>query len=135
MKVTQLDHVALTVSDPLKSADWYHSVLGLERKFQEVWGDYPVVMTAGSTGVMFFPALITVPADPPDKNETIVMRHLAFRTDGPGLACAQEHLQKRGVPFTCEDHRIARSIYFADPDGHQLEITTYDLPAPGRGTA
>jgi catechol 2,3-dioxygenase-like lactoylglutathione lyase family enzyme len=25
------------------------------------------------------------------------------------------------------DHATAHSIYFADPDGHRLEITTYEL--------
>jgi catechol-2,3-dioxygenase len=37
-------------------------------------------------------------------------------------------LQSRGVPFQFSDHEIAHSIYFTDPDGFLLEITTYDVP-------
>jgi len=90
-------------------------VLGLERRHQDAWGDHPIALGAGDNLVMLFPALVTVPADPPDKNETIVMRHLAFRTDWAGFLEAQAELEQRGIPFTCENHKIARSIYFADP--------------------
>ena len=56
------------------------------------------------------------------------MRHLAFRTTYADLLEAEKHLQERGIPFEFQNHGIAHSIYFSDPDGHQLEITTYDLP-------
>jgi len=36
-------------------------------------------------------------------------------------------LKKRGIKFEFQDHEIAHSIYFRDPDGHQLEITTYQV--------
>ncbi len=36
-------------------------------------------------------------------------------------------LEDRGIQFDFEDHEIAHSIYFHDPDSHQLEITTYEL--------
>ena len=26
-----------------------------------------------------------------------------------------------------EDHGVAHSLYFADPDGHRLELTTYEI--------
>jgi catechol 2,3-dioxygenase-like lactoylglutathione lyase family enzyme len=33
----------------------------------------------------------------------------------------------RGISFQFRDHEIAHSIYFYDPDGVMLEITTYDV--------
>jgi catechol 2,3-dioxygenase-like lactoylglutathione lyase family enzyme len=53
------------------------------------------------------------------------MRHLAFRTDQTNFQRAQAELRGQQIPFQFEDHQIAHSIYFRDPDGHQIEITTY----------
>jgi catechol 2,3-dioxygenase-like lactoylglutathione lyase family enzyme len=55
------------------------------------------------------------------------MLHLAFRADRKNFHGAQRELEKHGIKFEFQDHEIAHSIYFRDPDGHQLEITTYDL--------
>jgi catechol-2,3-dioxygenase len=43
---------------------------------------------------------------------------------------AQQELKTRGVAFEFQDHEISESIYFQDPDGHELEITTYEVAAP-----
>jgi len=37
-RIRHIDHVALTVKDVERSVAWYHDVLGLERRHQEVWG-------------------------------------------------------------------------------------------------
>ena len=45
-------------------------------------------------------------------------------------------LRARGLAYTVEDHAAALWVYFVDPDGHQLEITTYERgagPDPGWG--
>ena len=55
------------------------------------------------------------------------MRHLAFRADRQNFTLAQATLQRLEIPFDFQDHQIAHSIYFRDPDGNSLEITTYDL--------
>jgi len=54
------------------------------------------------------------------------MRHLAFRTDRAGLDRARAALSRRGIAFHFQDHDLCHSIYFHDPDGHELEITTYE---------
>ena len=128
LRMEQVDHIALTVSNPDKSALWYQQVLGLERRYQDVWGDYPVMLGAGDTCVALFPSLVTVPAETPDRNETLIMRHFAFRVDAKNYSQAQYILRLWHIPFKEEDHKISRSIYFNDPDGHQLEITTYKSP-------
>ena len=126
MQLNQIDHVALAVNDPAKSAEWYRSVLGLERRHQQVWGDRPIMMCVGNTCVALFPAKgEPVPTAP----SNLAMRHLAFRADRHNFALAQTELRNRQIPFEFQDHQIAHSIYFQDPDGYQLEITTYDLAA------
>ncbi len=58
------------------------------------------------------------------------MLHLAFRANRENFLAAQRELEKRGIKFEFQDHETSHSIYFRDPDGHQLEITTYDLASP-----
>jgi catechol 2,3-dioxygenase-like lactoylglutathione lyase family enzyme len=116
--VEQLDHVALTVRDVRKSVEWYRDVLGLERRHEGAWGDHPAVMAAGSTAIALFPG-------EPDPRASL--RHVAFRCDRLNFDRAREELSGRGLPFHFEDHTISHSIYFADPDGNRLEITTYEV--------
>lgn len=125
MKLEGLDHVAITVRDPLRSAEWYHDVLGLERRFEEAWGDYPIVLLAGDSGVAIFPADSREPRTVADAHNTITMRHFAFRVDGRNFEAAKERMRLLAMTFREEDHAISRSIYIDDPDGHEIEITTY----------
>jgi catechol 2,3-dioxygenase-like lactoylglutathione lyase family enzyme len=128
MKVEGIDHVALVVRDVERSIRWYGEVLGLERRYDDVWGDIPAFIGAGSTALALFPVRDGDAAPRPGRN-AIAMLHLAFRTDAAGFARAQEELTRRGVAWEFQDHQVSHSIYFEDPDGHQLEITTYDLKA------
>src|SRR5262249_4700975 len=130
----QIDHVALTVDDLAKSIAWYQQVLGLERRFQEVWGDRPAMLCAGSTCFALFRNRL--PSDPSVARSARDLRpteHVAFRTDRASFLAAQETLKQSGVAFEFQDHGIAHSIYFADPDGNRLEVTTYDLPRQASG--
>ena len=123
-----IDHVALTVTDMQKSIAWYQDVLGLERRHVDAWGDHPAMLCAGSTCVALFPLRSTEMTARTQNTALPTMCHLAFRTTYGDLLEAEKNLQERGIPFDFQNHGISHSIYFADPDGHQLEITTYDLP-------
>ena len=124
-----IDHVALAVRDVRRSAAWYQEVLGLERLYEEAWGDYPAMVATGGTAIALFPVEGPQPKDRPGR-DTLTMRHLAFRVDAANFAGARQALEARGIALQFQDHGIAHSIYFHDPDGHELEITTYDLPRP-----
>jgi catechol 2,3-dioxygenase-like lactoylglutathione lyase family enzyme len=67
-------------------------------------------------------------------DNAIAITHVAFRTDAAGFASAQAMLRKLGIAFDPpEDTGIAFSVFILDPDGHQIEITTYDRePEPNR---
>ena len=127
-QLEQIDHAAITVSNLERSITWYRDVLGLERRYAEVWGDYPVMMCAGLTGVALFPASTDYPQPRPmDDRTTIMLRHLAFRVNRANFERAHVDLRARGIPFEFQDHTVSHSIYFHDPDGYEIEITTYEL--------
>jgi len=47
-EIEGFDHVALAVRDLPASREWYARVLGLERRFENDWGDVPSVMCVTS---------------------------------------------------------------------------------------
>ena len=122
MELEGIDHVAIGVRDIQRSANWYNDVLGFERIHAGMWNGVPTFIGKGNTGIALFPA--THEAKPSGHRE-IRMFHLAFRADRENFLAAQRELEKRGIKFEFQDHEISHSIYFRDPDGHALEITTY----------
>jgi catechol 2,3-dioxygenase-like lactoylglutathione lyase family enzyme len=122
----RLDHVALTVSDVDRSIEWYRDVLGLEHEHEAEWGRNPAFLTIGSTGLALFPAKGSNPP-PAGHPDGLAMWHVAFRADKRSFEAAREDLDARAIEYRFSDHGLAHSIYFNDPDGHLVEITTYDL--------
>ena len=122
--VEGIDHVALSVRDVERSAQWYIDLLGFERRHRGMWDGVPIFIGKGTTSIALFPersrSTSSGPAD-------IRMLHLALRADWKNFLVAQDELKRRGIEFEFEDHEISHSIYFSDPDGHKLEITTYEL--------
>lgn len=126
-EIESIDHVALAVRDVRRSAEWYQQVLGLRRLYEDAWGDLPAVVGIGGTSIALFPVQGSTPQGRPGR-DVLAMRHLAFRVDAANFAKARQALESRRIGVEFQDHGIAHSIYFYDPDGHELEITTYDLP-------
>lgn len=125
-RVESIDHVAMRVRDVQRSVAWYRDVLGLERRYESTWGDFPAVVGAGTTYLALFPS------PPPEPGQTsagpdVSIRHIAFRVDRSTFDQARAALAAHGITAKFDDHLAAHSLYFADPDGHQLEITTYEL--------
>jgi catechol 2,3-dioxygenase-like lactoylglutathione lyase family enzyme len=118
-----IDHVALSVRDVNRSSQWYIDILGFERQHQGMWDGIPVFIGRGTTSLALFP----VSEKSTSGRHGIRMLHLAFRANRQNFLTAQNELKRRGIQFDFEDHEIAHSIYFHDPDGHTLEITTYEL--------
>jgi len=127
MQLEGIDHIALSVVDVQSAAAWYIDVLGFEPRHQGMWDGVPVFIGKGTTAIALFPlqqhslASSVSPTGPQ-------FLHLAFRTDAAGFQSAQEDLKRRQISFHFQDHEISQSIYFRDPDGHELEITTYEFP-------
>ena len=133
-----IDHVELFVPDRYEAAAWYQRVLGLEiLKDFVFWAQDPKgpLMISADGGVTKL-ALFTGPARPSPTDSGFQL--LAFRVDAAGFLAWVRRLgeiqvtDRSGRPVSREsvkDHQKAYSIYFADPYGNDLEITTYDYEA------
>jgi catechol 2,3-dioxygenase-like lactoylglutathione lyase family enzyme len=121
-----IDHVALAVQDPERSARWYGEVLGFERQHDEVWHGHPIFLLKGHTGIALFRAQEDAPLIS-GKSDHLGMTHFAFRASHAEFLNAQRDLKSRAIKFEFQDHEISHSIYFSDPDGIRLEITTYEV--------
>jgi catechol 2,3-dioxygenase-like lactoylglutathione lyase family enzyme len=118
----RLDHVSLNVSDRGASIAWYSDVLGLEQRNQPRADDWPVFMGPFGVCIALFQAGVV---SPERAEESTGLRHVAFAVGEADFERAQARLRERGVAFRSEDHGNAQSIYFADPDGNVIELTSY----------
>jgi catechol 2,3-dioxygenase-like lactoylglutathione lyase family enzyme len=119
-----LDHVAITVSDLERSADFYGGVLGLGRAYEE-WHE-PVFMVSEGSGLALF-STDSHPSGADGATPEIRVMHIAFRVDRAQFDRARDELPSAGIEPRFADHGAAHSIYFHDPDGHQIELTTYEV--------
>jgi catechol 2,3-dioxygenase-like lactoylglutathione lyase family enzyme len=134
-KVDQIDHVELFVPDRREAAHWYERTLGLSTLLQyEDWAEAPhgpLMLSSDGGGTKL--ALFT--GEPRRARPTAGFHLVAFRVDGPGFLAFLEHVRTHAVhndagdeiqSLTPRDHGKAFSVYFNDPWGHRLEVTTYD---------
>ena len=125
-QISHLDHVAIRVVDLERSADWYSQVLGLERCDIPEWGEYPIFLLSGQTGIALFPA-----PEGEDRNrgrKTIKIDHFAFNVSNEDFNKARDHYDHLGLSYRFSDHIHFHSIYTEDPDGHTVELTTLISP-------
>lgn len=134
-RVDQIDHVELFVPDRDQAAEWYRRVLGLTRLSQyEHWADDPrgplmISSDAGKTKLALFQGT------PQGSRDTAGFHLVAFRVGATAFKVFLDRLpglrltNHRGESVTLGsvvDHVAAYSIYFSDPFGHRLELTTYE---------
>ena len=136
--VGPIDHIELFVPDRHEAAAWYKQALGLEVVEEcRHWSDNPqgplMISSDGGTTKL---ALFT--GEPQRTRETSGFHRVAFSLDARGFLAfvnrvgALQLQDHRGRPVDADaivDHRQAYSIYFVDPYGHRLEVTTYDYEA------
>ncbi len=134
-KVQQIDHVEVFVPDRFAAAKWYEKVLGLSVLEQHLsWADHPrgplmISSDGGNTMIALFTG------KPQGSEPVIGLKRLAFRVSGEGFLRfltllsdieLLDHDGKMVTPDRVVDHNKSYSIYFDDPYGNPLEITTYD---------
>lgn len=134
-QVDQIDHVEFCVPDRRTAARWYCDVLGLEiipefeRWAEDPRGPLMIGSKTGSTKLALFEG------NPAGSERGTGFHLVAFRVssdsfvqfvanlDQLNLHDVQHRIVDAGM---IADHGLAFSIYFCDPYGNQLEITTYD---------
>lgn len=118
-----LDHVAIRVADMEASITWYQKVLGLKKYQLPEWGDFPIFMFAGKSGIALFPANLDHPKLDRD-SRNVKIDHFAFNVTNENFEKAKNRYQALGLDYNIQDHHYFQSIYTKDPDGHVVELTT-----------
>ena len=132
MQVEDIDHVHLEVRDRDVAAEWYRRVLGLVRhEGLAQWADDPsgplILATSDTKPVL---SLFARESEPASRDTTI-----AFRVTGQQFLDFLGELSSLGLTHRSGrqltsvdvvDHDLSWSLYFLDPDGNRLEVTTYD---------
>jgi len=107
--------VAIRVKDLAKAEDFYRKVLGLEVGLRDDGRRWLFLRTGGQAGIVMLQ----------EDTGTWPAQHLAFTIEEVDLEAAAAALRQRGVPISEPVHHAwipAKSIYFSDPDGHDLEL-------------
>ena len=118
-----LDHVAILVNDLDVSVKWYQKVLGLKKYQLPEWGEFPIFLLSGKSGIALFPAnLNDTKLELNSKN--VKIDHFAFNVTKNNFEKAKKRYTELNLDFNIQNHHYFHSIYTEDPDGHTVELTT-----------
>jgi catechol 2,3-dioxygenase-like lactoylglutathione lyase family enzyme len=113
--VAGLNHVTLAVSDVAQSFDFYVNLLGMTPRARWSRGAY-----LSSAGLWL---CLSVDDVKPAADYT----HIAFSVPAAEIPEWQLRFAEADVSLWKENTSEGESIYFLDPDGHQLELHAGDL--------
>ncbi|MCW8884608.1 MAG: VOC family protein [Motiliproteus sp.] len=123
MKLSQLDHLVLTVADIEPSVDFYCRVLGMEKI---VFGEQRIALKFGQQKINLHQQ--GKEFEPKANHPTPGSADLCFLTDTP-IRDAMTHVSCKGVNIlegpverTGAEGPIL-SFYFRDPDGNLIEVS------------
>ena len=138
-RVAQLDHVEFFVPDRDAAAAWYTRTLGLQVVPEyAAWAadpQGPLMIATAHAGTK----LALFVGEPQGTRPTTGFHRMAFRVSRRDFEAFLAHVRENPVfgergeevrELAVRDHGAALSVYFCDPYGHRLEVTTYDV-APG----
>lgn len=116
MKILDLNHVALAVSDVPRSIQFYQTVVGLQQKPRPAFSFDGAWFALGETRELhLLEGLNTEVHEDPRGN------HFAMQVDD--IDACQRHLEQQAIRFTLNLRPDgAKQIFFEDPDGHVLEF-------------
>jgi len=121
MKIHELGHVVLYVTDIEKSANFYRNTLGFN-EISRMRG--AAIFSSGRTHHEML--LIEIGGKAPERTAPKPgLYHIGFKIgDGPEAARnAYKELIEAGVTIVgTGDHGVTHSIYILDPDGNELEL-------------
>jgi catechol 2,3-dioxygenase-like lactoylglutathione lyase family enzyme len=115
----RLAHVVLRSSQFDALVHWYTTVLGAKIAFSD-----------GNLAFLSYDeehhriAVLNIPGLQPQRDGTAGVHHMAFTYASlSDLVTTYERLEKEGIrPVCCLNHGPTTSMYYADPDGNQVEL-------------
>ncbi len=121
MKIHELGHVVLYVSDLERSASFYKTILG----FNEIHRDFHIALfSSGRTHHELL--LIEVGGEKrPLLRHEPGLYHIGFKigNSAEDIRKAYEELQRNNVTIVgATDHHVTHSLYILDPDNNELEL-------------
>ncbi len=120
MRIKELGHVVLYVTNLKKLADFYRDILG----FNEVVRQGPMaVFSSGRTHHEML--LIEVGGKPHSQEMKSGLYHIGFKVadSTEELKKVYQELKEKNVEILgTNDHTVTHSIYILDPDGNELEL-------------
>ena len=145
MKIEKIHHVAYRCKDARQTVEWYAKYLNMDYILAFAEDQVPstkapdpymhVFLDAGDGNVLAFFELPTQPDMDRDRNTPDWVQHIAFQVATMDEVLeTKSKLEADGIEVVgVTDHTLFKSIYFFDPNGHRLEITTpVELPEVSR---
>lgn len=135
-KAECFDHVAIGVEDLKVARRWYMDVLGMVDFMQEeptfVGDDLAFLRQGGA-----YLALLALPrGERPLRGSRAQKGHFALRVDGttfwelhkrlPQLLETHRAHEGQRTDILCDDFAVQVSLFFWDPSGNEVEVTTWD---------
>ena len=127
--IEDIDHIEMFVSDREQAAKWYDEIFGLKPiKELEMWSKIDPLFVGNKD------RSVTLAIMNGKKENDGSINRIAFRTTGEKFIYFLNRVDELGLFFQNEkvtkekvvDHDLSFSIYFDDPDGNKLELTSYD---------
>lgn len=121
MRIIELGHIVLYVSNLETSANFYKDILGFPELHRDL---HSALFSSGRTHHELL--LLEVGGGPKlQEQPTPGLYHIGFKigTTDAELKSAQEELIKQGVTIVGgADHHVTHSLYILDPDNNELEL-------------
>ena len=115
MKVDGVFEVAIKVKNLDASASFYQEAIGFKKGLYDETRRWLFLWVGSNNGMLVLQ----------EDKESCPRQHFAFRVEESDLNGLKENLEERGVvvegPVSL-DWMNAVSLYFADPDGHDVEF-------------
>jgi lactoylglutathione lyase len=117
LPITGLYEIAIRVKDLARAESFYKEVLGLEEGLRDERRNWLFLRAGGDAG------MVVLQEDKGDWPK----QHFAFAINKADMKLAAAMLKDKGIAASepvYHDWMKAFSVYFDDPDGHSLELTS-----------